>query len=106
MKELRNSPDLFNELKEDLNRYCFGIMKKLGEQVPEIKGENRDIIALFFSGIPDVFIQTIMNRVSIGSLRTLRYRLRQTIKDASCPDENLFLEMLSIEKQPGKKSKE
>lgn len=106
VKELRSSPDLFNELKEDLNRYCFGIMNKLVEQVPEIKGENLDIIALFFSGIPDAFIQTIMNRPSIGSLRTLRSRLRQMIKDASCPDEDFFLEMLSAEKQPGKKSKE
>lgn len=105
-KELRNSPDLLDKLKDDLNLYCAGIMDKLSEQVPEIKGENRNIIALFFSGIPDAFIQTIMNRMSLGSLRTLRSRFRQTIKDASCPDEDLFLEMLSTEKQPGKKSKE
>lgn len=105
-KELRNSPNLLTKLKDDLNLYCAGIMDKLLEQVPAIKGENREIIALFFSGIPDTFILTIMNRMSLGSLRTLRSRFRQTIKDASCPDEDLFLEMLSTEKQPGKKSKE
>jgi hypothetical protein len=69
-------------------------MDKLKDQVPGIRGNNRRIIALFFAGIPDPVVQIIMQRVSIGSLRTLRSRFRQTIKEAHAPDENLFLDML------------
>lgn len=104
-RELSGSSELFEELENSLNLYCSGVMNKLQDQVPEIKGDNRKIIALFFAGIPDSVVQVIMNRVSIGSLRTLRSRLRQTIKEAQAPDENLFLDLLETEKQPGKKTK-
>ena len=105
VKELRRSPDLLEILEKDLNQYCSGIMNKLSEQVQGIKGDNRSIVALFFAGIPDVLIQIIMNRVSTGSLKTLRSRFRQRIVDAHAPDEDLFLKMLSTEKQSGKKTK-
>lgn len=105
-RELAESPALFNELENNLNHYCSDIMSKLKKQVPGIKGSNRTIIALFFAGIPDTVVQTIMKRSSPGSLRTLRSRFRQIIKNAQAPDEALFLDMLEIEKQPGKKSKE
>lgn len=104
-RELNNTHSLFNEIEKNLDQYCSGIMSKLLDQVPEIKGTNRKIIALFFAGIPDSVIQIIMNRVSTGSLRTLRSRLRQTIIDANASDEELFLNMLAIKKQPGKKTK-
>lgn len=100
--ELKETPDLFLELENNLNIFCSGIMDKLKDQVPEIRGNNRRIIALFFAGIPDPVVQIIMQRVSIGSLRTLRSRFRQTIKDAHAPDEELFLDMLDTEKQLGK----
>ncbi|MBR2198579.1 MAG: hypothetical protein IJ909_09265, partial [Fibrobacter sp.] len=77
----------------------------LKDQVPGIRGNNRRIISLFFAGIPDPVVQIIMQRVSVGSLRTLRSRFRQAIKDAHAPDEILFLDMLDIEKQPGRKQK-
>ena len=105
VKELKNSPDLQRLLEADLNQYCSGVMDKLKEQVPVIKGENRSIIAMFFAGIPDAFIQIIMNRVSIGSLKTLRSRLRQKIVEAHAPDEELFLKMLTAEKATGKEIK-
>ncbi len=105
VKELRRSPDLLEFLEKDLNQYCSGIMNKLAEQVPGIKGDNRSIAAMFFAGIPDSLIRIIMNRVSTGSLKTLRSRLRQRIVDAHALDEELFLKMLSTEKQPGKKTK-
>jgi hypothetical protein len=105
VKELKSSPDLQRILEADLNQYCSGVMDKLKEQVPVIKGENRSIIAMFFAGIPDAFIQIIMNRVSIGSLKTLRSRLRQKIVEAHAPDEELFLKMLTAEKATGKEIK-
>ena len=74
-------------------------------RVPAIKGTNRKIIALFFAGIPDPVVQILMRRGSLGSLRTLRTRFRQTIKEANAPDESLFIDMLEIEKQPGKNQK-
>jgi hypothetical protein len=105
VKELRSSPDLLEVLEKDLNQYCSGIMDKLTEQVPGIIGENRSIAAMFFAGIPDALVQIIMNRVSTGSLKTLRSRLRQRIVDAHAPDEELFLKMLSTEKATGKENK-
>ena len=106
VKEVRQNPSLFSDLENDLNEHCHGVMEKLTAQVPSIKGTNKKIISLFFAGIPDKVIQLIMNRVSVGSLKTLRSRFRTIIKEAEAPDEALFLEMLTVEKQPGKKSKQ
>ena len=94
-KEIGNSPALFEGLEMDLNQYCSGIMEKLRNQVPRIKGDNLKVIALFFAGVPDAYIQAILNRMSTGSLRTLRSRLRSMIKDAHAPDEELFMSMLN-----------
>ena len=105
-RELENEPAFFDQLENNLNLYCSGIMDKLNKQVPEIKGNNRKIIALFFAGIPDPVVQILMRRNSLGSLRTLRTRFRQTIKKANATDESLFLDMLETEKQAGKKTKE
>ena len=105
-RELENAPAFFDQLENNLNLYCSGIMDKLNKQVPEIKGNNRKIIALFFAGIPDPVVQILMRRNSLGSLRTLRTRFRQTIKKANVTDESLFLDMLETEKQAGKKTKE
>lgn len=104
-RQLAETPELFLELEKNLNHYCSGIMDKLKTQVPKIKGTNQKIIALFFAGIPDIVIQSLMKRASVGSLRTLRSRFRQTIKEAHAPDETLFLDMLDTEKQPGRKQK-
>lgn len=93
--ELRESNEFFKGLETELNQHCSGIMEKLREQVPDIKGENRKIIALFFTGIPDVYVQAITNRVSVESLKTLRSRFRATIKEAHATDEALFLTMLT-----------
>ena len=106
VKEVRQNPSLFSDLENDLNEHCHGVMEKLTAQVPSIKGTNKKIISLFFAGIPDKVIQLIMNRVSVGSLKTLRSRFRTIIKEAEAPDEALFLEMLTVEKQPGKKPKQ
>lgn len=104
-KNLSDMPAFFKELEKNLDLYCSGIMSKLKDQVPGIKGNNRKIIALFFAGIPDSVVQILMQRMSIGSLRTLRSRFRNAIKDAHAPDETLFLGMLETEKQAGRKQK-
>ena len=93
--ELKHSEQWFSELEANLNKYCFGIMEKLEAQVPQIKGENKTIIALFFADIPDAIIQLLMGRLSPGSIRTLRSRLRKEIKDYNPPDKDLFLDMLA-----------
>lgn len=95
VQELKHSEQWFSELEANLNKYCFGIMEKLETQVPQIKGENRTIIALFFADIPDAIIQLLMGRLSPGSIRTLRSRLRKEIKDYNPPDKDLFLDMLA-----------
>ena len=95
LRELRESEELFKELEIGLNQHCSGIMDKLKAQVPNINGENRKIIALFFAGIPDAYVQAITNRVSVESLKTLRSRFRTIIKANHTPDEDLFLTMLT-----------
>lgn len=98
LAEFRNDDDAFHALEQDLNRHCDGIMEKLQQQMPQINGEKRRITAMFFAGIPYETIQLIMNRVSVYSLRTLRYRLRLEIEASSAPDKELFLTMLETRK--------
>lgn len=93
---LRTNDDLFLSLEKDLDRYCDGVMTKLKDQVPAIKGENRKLTSLFFAGLPYSTVQLIMNRVSIDSLKTARSRFRKEIKAANAPDEELFLRLLEM----------
>lgn len=93
---MRKDTDLFLSLEQDLDHYCDGVMSKLKNQVPSIKGENLKIIALFFAGIPYSAVQLIMNKVSIESLKTARSRYRKQIKSACAPDEQFFLKLLEI----------
>lgn len=93
---MRTNEDLFLSLETDLDRYCDGVMTKLQNQVPSIKGENRKLIALFFAGLPYSTVQLIMNSVSVGSLKTARSRLRSEIRAANAPDETLFMRLLDM----------
>lgn len=95
---IRTNDDLFLSLEKDLDRYCDGVMTKLKDQVPAIKGENRKLISLFFVGLPYSTVQLVMNRVSIDSLKTARSRFRKEIKAANAPDEELFLRFLEMKK--------
>lgn len=93
---IRTNDDLFLSLEKDLDRYCDGVMTKLKDQVPAIKGENRKLISLFFAGLPYSTVQLIINRPSIDSLKTARSRFRKEIKAANAPDEELFLRLLEM----------
>ena len=93
---IRTNDDLFLSLEKDLDRYCDGVMTKLKDQVPAIKGDNRKLISLFFAGLPYSTVQLVMNRVSIESLKTARSRFRREIKAANAPDEELFLRFLEM----------
>ena len=93
---IRTNDDLFLSLEKDLDRYCDGVMTKLKDQVPAIKGDNRKLITLFFAGLPYSTVQLVMNRVSIESLKTARSRFRKEIKAANAPDEALFLRLLDM----------
>jgi len=98
IEAMRTNDDLFLSLEKDLDRYCDGVMTKLQNQVPAIKGENRKLISLFFAGLPYSTVQLVMNRVSIESLKTARSRFRKEIKAANAPDEALFLRLLEMKK--------
>ena len=106
VQSLRNDPEVFSSLENDLNRYCNGIMAKLRKQVPRIKNENLKLISLFFAGIPDNTIQILLNKVSVDSLRMARSRLRKVIIASGAPDTNFFLEMLNKKKRPQEESTE
>ena len=96
IEAMRTNDDLFLSLEKDLDRYCDGVMTKLKDQVPSIKGDNRKLISLFFAGLPYSTVQLVMNRVSIESLKTARSRFRKEIKVANAPDEELFLRLLEM----------
>ena len=100
LSSLQKDDSLFSSLEKDLNRYCNGIMEKLRTQVPQIKGENLRIIALFFAGYSYETIQLLLNKVSVESLKTARSRLRKEILHANAPDSAFFLEMLEMKRRP------
>ena len=105
INEFRSDKDAFNSLEEDLNRYSNGIMNKLKEQVPTLSAEKRKFAALFFVGLSYETIQLITNSLSTGSLRTLKTRLRQEIKESNAPDAILFLSMLDTKRVAGWQTK-
>lgn len=95
---MRKDQNLFASLEKDLNLYCNGLMEKLSEQVPTIKGENKNIIMLFFAGLPYDTIQLIMNKNSKESLKMARSRYRKEILESKAPDADIFLAMLKMKK--------
>lgn len=101
LRELRKTPDLFQHLETDLNRYSSQLMERLRNQVPMTE-RHYQITALFFAGIPYDIIQLILGANSIESVRTTRTRIRNEIKAAAPPDEKLFLDRLIIERNRGK----
>lgn len=99
LEEFYTQGKAFSALEKDLNTYCNSIVSKLKSQVPRIHGENLEITMLFFSGLPYEAIQLITKRNSIDSLKMLRSRIRNEIKNADAPDAQLFLEMLEMKRQ-------
>ena len=100
-KEIRlfsNDKKAFLSLEDDLNRYCGNIMDKLSTQVPNIKGENRIIISLFFAGINYDTIRLLLHRNSVQSLKTLKSRLKNEIIKSGAKDTAFFVEMLKYKK--------
>ena len=100
VSSLHNDPTLFPSLEKDLDRYCDGVMSKLKNQVPSIKGAtNLHTIMLFFAGYSYPVVQLIMNKISIESLKVARSRFRKEIRSAKAEDADLFLKMLEVKKR-------
>lgn len=104
--KIRKDADLFFSLEKDLDRYCNGIMSRLREQVPRIKGDNLKLISLFFAGFSYETIQFILRKNSTQSLRTARSRFRKEILEADAPDAEFFIKMLEMKKRPQAESNE
>ena len=103
LASLGNNTSAFTDLYKMLDSYADGVLQKFKKQLPALSKSNLKLISLFFAGIPDEITQYIMRRQSVGSLKTFRSRLRETIKQSDCPDKQLFLSYL--ERQPRKKTK-
>lgn len=103
LSSLGNNTSAFTDLYKMLDSYADGVLQKFKKQLPALSKSNLKLISLFFAGIPDEITQYIMRRQSVGSLKTFRSRLRDTIKQSDCPDKQLFLSYL--ERQPRKKTK-
>lgn len=99
-EKIRDDDGFFHSLEKDLDRYSNGIMSKLREQVPRIKGENLKLIMLFFAGFSYETIQLILRKNSTQSLRTARSRFRKVILDAGAKDADYFIKMLDMKKRP------
>lgn len=100
ISSLRNSPEVFLSLEQDLDEYCNGIVSKLRKQVPRIKGGNISIIILFFAGFSYDVVQLLTGSVSVESLKMARSRFRKEIIAAKAPDKDFFLRMLDMKKRP------
>ena len=96
---LKNDDTLIASLEKDLDRFCNGIMTKLQDQVPDIKGENRRIICLFFAGLSNIAVQLITGKVSLKSVEMTRSRCRNIIKSSGAKDTTTFLELLENKKR-------
>ena len=94
LKGMEHSKELYTSLSDDLDLYCDGIMSRLKKQVPGMNEKHLRFAAMSFAGIPDRFIQILTGNNSPQSVRTFRTRIRTEIKNASAPDESVFLEML------------
>ena len=103
LSSLGNNDGAFTDLYKMLDSYADGVLWKFKNQFPALSKSNLKLISLFFAGIPDELTQYILKRQSVGSLKTFRSRLRDSIKQSGCVDEQLFLSCL--ERQPRKKTK-
>ena len=103
LASLGNNNSAFTDLYKMLDSYADGVLWKFKNQLPALSKSNLKLISLFFAGIPDELTQYILKRQSVGSLKTFRSRLRDSIKLSGCVDEQLFLSCL--ERQPRKKTK-
>lgn len=103
IESLRNDPEAFSALENDLDLYCNDIMSKFRKQVPEINGENLKLVSLLFAGIPDSVVMLLLNKVSSESLRMARSRIRKAIIVSRAPDSDEFLNMLN--KKSGRKGR-
>ena len=93
-KDIQQSSKFFEMLSTELNNNCQGVIEKLRSQIPYIKGDNLKIITLFFAGFSAAQITIIMGRPSSGSVRTLKSRLRDIIRNSNAQDTRLFLDLL------------
>lgn len=98
LRGIKEDNELFNNLYDDLNRYCDDIIFKLQKQVPAIKGNHLKTIALFFVGVPYNIVQIVMNAPSIEALKQAKSRYRKIINESGAVDASLFLEMLETKK--------
>lgn len=106
IREIQGSRYLFEGLEIDLNKYCSNVMKVFREQVTEMSVQHYRFVCLFFAGIPNEIIQLIMACNSVASVRTMRSRIRNEIKNAGARDEALFIDYLESRKQPPKNTQE
>lgn len=93
-KDIQRSSEFFELLSSELNKNCQGVIEKLHSQIPSIKGDNLKIITLFFAGFSADQVTIIMGRPSSGSVRTLKSRLRDTIRNSNAQDSPFFLNLL------------
>ena len=103
---LHDNDAFYSSLEEDLNRYCYGIMEKFREQVPEIHGRNLKLTALFFAGLSYETVAIIIQAQSIPSLKTQKSRIRRIIDESKAPDSAFFLEMLEKKRQQTRRTNE
>lgn len=96
---LRKDDKLIDSVERDLNRFCNGLMTNLKEQVPDIKGDNRRVICLFFAGLSNLAVQIITGKVSLKAVEMARSRCRKIIKESGAKDAKMFLDLLDNKKR-------
>ena len=101
---LRDDSTFYKSIEDDLDLYCDNLMKKLREEVPQIKGNSLRSIILFFAGFSYETVSIITHAQSISSLKMQRSRLRRVIEESTAEDKKLFLEMLEMKRPQARKT--
>lgn len=101
---LQNDEDLYKSLESALDKYCNGIMSKLRQEIPDIKGNTLKSIMLFFAGIPNITVQLITGKISLKSVEMERSRCRHIIRESNAPDTDFFMQMLKSRKTATRKN--
>lgn len=104
VRQLKDSPQLFEDIELSLDRYCNGIMTKFKSQFPDFKRDKLNMVILFFTGIPYKTAELLLKGHSADSLKMAKGRFRNMIIESDATDSQLFLDMLEV-KKGGRKPK-
>ena len=91
---LREDPRAIKGLEMMLDRNCNGLVTRLKEQMPRLKGEDVKLFIFAASGFSSTTISTILEKDK-GIIYNRIWRLKGKISASEAPDKEEFLESIN-----------